>query len=48
MVIVVLGIFAVLNIFGISESANVAAGIFVLHIATLTLLVVGGILGGVS
>ncbi len=40
MVIVVLGIFAVLNIFGISESANVAAAIFVLHILTLTLLVV--------
>jgi amino acid transporter len=36
----VLAIFALLGIIGISESAAVALGIFVLHIATLTLLTV--------
>ncbi len=35
-----LGLFAVLNIIGITESAVVALGIFIFHIATLTILVV--------
>ncbi|MEO8028175.1 MAG: APC family permease [Bryobacteraceae bacterium] len=34
-----LGMFAILNILGISESATVALGIFVLHICTLLILV---------
>ncbi|MBM3812444.1 MAG: APC family permease [Acidimicrobiia bacterium] len=38
--IVLLGIFAVLNLIGITESANVALGMFIFHIFTLTLLVV--------
>ena len=37
--VVLLGLFALLNIFGISESAVVALVIFILHIATLVLLV---------
>jgi amino acid transporter len=42
--VALLGLFAVLNIVGITESAAVALGIFVLHILTLTVLaVVGGI-----
>ena len=36
----VLGLFAVLNIVGITESAAVALGIFLLHMATLTVLAV--------
>jgi amino acid transporter len=36
--IVVLGLFALLNILGISESASVALVIFLLHMATLTVL----------
>ncbi len=41
--VVVLGLFAFLNIVGITESAAVALGIFILHIATLTVLAaVGG------
>jgi amino acid transporter len=36
--IIILGIFAVLNLIGLSESANVAFGIFVFHMFTLTLL----------
>ncbi len=36
----VLGLFAVLNIVGITESAAVALGIFLLHLATLTVLAV--------
>ncbi len=36
--VVLLGLFAVLNIIGITESAAVALVIFVLHIATLTVL----------
>ncbi len=36
----VLGFFAVLNLVGITESAAVALGIFVLHMATLTVLAV--------
>lgn len=36
--VAVLGIFAVLNIVGISESAVVALGIFIFHIATLVIL----------
>lgn len=35
-----LAVFAVLNILGVSESANVALGIFALHMITLTVLVV--------
>ena len=35
-----LGFFALLNIIGISESANVALGIFVFHIVTLSVLVI--------
>ena len=38
--VVLLGLFALLNIFGITESAAVALVIFVLHIATLVALVV--------
>jgi amino acid transporter len=37
--IVLLGIFAVLNLIGMTESANVALGIFVFHIGTLSILV---------
>lgn len=37
--IVLLGIFAALNLLGITESAVVALGIFIVHIATLTILV---------
>lgn len=37
-----LGIFALLNLMGISESAIVASIIFTIHIATLTLLTVAG------
>ncbi len=37
--IVLLGIFAALNLLGITESAVVALGIFVVHIVTLTILV---------
>ncbi|HKI74807.1 MAG TPA: amino acid permease, partial [Pseudomonadales bacterium] len=36
--IVLLGLFALLNVLGITESANVALAIFVVHIATLTIL----------
>jgi amino acid transporter len=36
--VVVLGLFAILNLVGITESAAVALGIFLLHIATLTVL----------
>jgi amino acid transporter len=36
--VLLLGVFAVLNILGITESATVALGIFVVHIATLTVL----------
>lgn len=39
----VLGLFAVLNLLGVSESARVALGIFLLHIATLTVLSAAGI-----
>jgi amino acid transporter len=41
--IVLLGVFAALTIMGISESAVVAIIIFLLHLATLTLLLVVGI-----
>jgi len=40
--VAVLGVFAFLGVIGISESAVVALGIFVFHIATLTVLVVAG------
>lgn len=40
--VVLLGMFALLNILGISESARVAVLIFVLHLLTLTVLVVSG------
>jgi amino acid transporter len=36
--VAVLGLFAILNLVGITESAAVALGIFILHIATLTVL----------
>ncbi len=36
--IVILGLFAFLNLIGLSESANVALAIFVFHIITLTIL----------
>ena len=36
--VALLAVFALLNILGISESASVALGIFVIHIATLTVL----------
>jgi len=38
--IIVLGIFAALNLLGLSESANVATGMFVVHFFSLILLVV--------
>ena len=40
--IALLGLFAALNIVGIAESAVIAVGIFGLHMATLTLLVLTG------
>jgi amino acid transporter len=36
--VLLLGVFALLNILGITESATVALGIFVVHLATLTVL----------
>ncbi len=42
--ICLLAVFMILSIIGISESAVVAIGIFVLHLATLTLLVLVGLL----
>lgn len=42
--IVLLGIFAFLNLLGISESAFVALGIFIIHIFTLCVLSVSGII----
>jgi|GEM_PF-58055 len=41
--IALLGFFTVLTIMGISESASVAIGIFVTHMATLTLLILIGL-----
>ena len=41
--IVVLGIFAVLTIVGIGESAKVAMAIFILHLSSMSLLCLGGI-----
>ncbi len=38
-----LSVFAVLNLIGISESAGIAMGIFTIHIITLTILVVVGV-----
>jgi amino acid transporter len=38
-----LGLFAILNLVGITESATVAVGIFILHMATLTVLSIGGL-----
>jgi len=38
--IILLGLFAILNLIGISESANVALGIFVFHMITMAMLVV--------
>ena len=38
-----LGVFTVLTVMGISESANVAIFIFVTHLITLTLLVIAGV-----
>jgi len=40
--IALLGLFALLNILGITESAMVALGIFVIHMATLTVLSAAG------
>jgi amino acid transporter len=40
----VLVVFAVLNLLGLRESSTVALGIFVLHIATLAVLVVSGVI----
>lgn len=42
--IVLLGLFAFLNIIGITESSIVAVGIFVIHIGTLTLLGIAGVI----
>ncbi|RYZ77700.1 MAG: APC family permease [Proteobacteria bacterium] len=39
--LVLLGLFAVLSIVGVSESANVALGIFIIHLLTLTVLIGG-------
>jgi len=36
--VTLLGVFALLNLLGISESAKVALGIFIIHMATLTVL----------
>ena len=41
---ILLGIFAFLNLIGISESAAAAAFIFVVHIASLSVLTVYGVL----
>ncbi|MBC7562035.1 MAG: APC family permease [Gemmatimonadaceae bacterium] len=41
--IAVLALFAALTILGVGESANVALGIFILHMVTLVVLVSGGI-----
>jgi len=43
-----LGVFALLNILGITESAMVALGIFIIHMATLTVLSTVGIAAVVS
>ena len=40
--IVLLGLFAILNILGINESGVVALGIFIIHMVTLTVLVLAG------
>lgn len=37
--VILLGVFAVLNLLGISESAIVALGLFIIHMGTLTILV---------
>lgn len=42
--VILLGIFAILNIVGISESAMVALVIFVIHIVTLSVLAISGII----
>ncbi|MCA9215303.1 MAG: APC family permease [Planctomycetales bacterium] len=42
--IILLGLFTVLTVWGISESANVAIFIFVTHLVTLTLLVIAGLI----
>ncbi|RYZ77769.1 MAG: APC family permease [Proteobacteria bacterium] len=39
--VLLLGVFAFLSIVGVSESANVALGIFIIHLATLVLLIGG-------
>ncbi|MEW6280557.1 MAG: APC family permease [Candidatus Eremiobacterota bacterium] len=41
--VVLLGVFAFLNIMGMSESAMVALGIFVFHMATLSILAAAGL-----
>eukprot|EP01118_Nematostelium_gracile_P019976 TRINITY_DN9502_c0_g1_i1.p1 TRINITY_DN9502_c0_g1~~TRINITY_DN9502_c0_g1_i1.p1 ORF type:complete len:373 (+),score=86.85 TRINITY_DN9502_c0_g1_i1:90-1208(+) len=38
--IILLALFAILNLVGISESANVALGIFVTHLTTMTILII--------
>eukprot|EP01091_Cochliopodium_minus_P004727 TRINITY_DN1460_c1_g1_i1.p1 TRINITY_DN1460_c1_g1~~TRINITY_DN1460_c1_g1_i1.p1 ORF type:complete len:693 (+),score=204.88 TRINITY_DN1460_c1_g1_i1:64-2079(+) len=38
--IIILGVFAALNLLGITESANVAAAVFLFHVLSLTILVV--------
>ena len=43
----VLGAFAALNLLGISESANVAAVMFVVHVIALTILVVWSLVWGI-
>jgi amino acid transporter len=43
----VLGVFAALNLLGISESANVAAIMFVVHVIALTILVVWSLVWGI-
>ena len=45
--IAVLGVFAALNLLGISESANVAAVMFVVHVIALTILVVWSLVWGI-
>ncbi len=42
--IVLLGLFAFLNVIGISESAKVAIGIFLFHLLTLTVLIIAAVI----
>ena len=47
-VVALLALFAALHIWGINDSANVALGMYVLHVATLALLVVASVVYAVG